>query len=134
MKLKSLLSASFLLSASLLLSASFLLAALAASAAAQGKTVEFRTGDAFHGPVKSARSEHATFTRVDGVLVEGPRRLSVVSTYTPDGKRREYEGYAPDGAVSVRRVFVYDDSGNEVEQSVFDGKGQLQTRVVRRPA
>ncbi|HEX6185323.1 MAG TPA: hypothetical protein VFZ44_15670, partial [Pyrinomonadaceae bacterium] len=46
----------------------------------------------------------------------------------------EYEGYAPDGAVSVRRVFVYDDSGNEVEQSVFDGKGQLQTRVVRRPA
>ena len=117
-----------------LLSASLLLAALAASAAAQGKAVEFRTGDAFHGPVKSARIEHATFTRVDGVLVEGPRRLSVVSTYTPDGKRKEYEGYAPDGAVSVRRVFVYDDSGNEVEQSVFDGKGQLQTRVVRRPA
>lgn len=117
-----------------LLSASLLLACLAVTAAAQQRPLEYRQGDALRGPVKSARIEHADFSRVEGVLVEGPRRLSVVLNYTPDGRRKEYEGYSPDGAVSVRRVFVYDDSGNEVEQSVFDGKGRLQTRVVGRPA
>ena len=117
-----------------LLSASILLAALAAAASAQQKPLMFRQGDAFRGPVKSARIEHATFKRVDGVLVEGPRRLSVVSTYSPDGRRKEYEGYGPDGSVRTRYVHVYDDAGNEVELSMFDGKGDLQMRRVYHPA
>lgn len=117
-----------------LLPASLLLACLTAAGQAQQRPVHFRQGDAFRGPVKSARIEHASYSSVDGVLVEGPRRLSVVSNYTPDGRRKEYEGYAPDGALSVRRVYVYDDAGNETEQSVFDGKGNLQTKVVRHPA
>jgi antitoxin component YwqK of YwqJK toxin-antitoxin module len=110
-----------------------LLSALSLSASAQQKAVEFRQGDALRGPVRTARIEQATFSRVDGVLVEGPRRVVVVSTYTPDGKRKEYEGYAPDGTLRNRYVHVYDDAGNEVEMSVFDGAGKLQTKRVYRP-
>ena len=116
-----------------MLSAALLLAALSASASARQKTVEFRTGDAFSGPVKTARMEEARYGRVNGVLVEGPRRLVSVSAYTPDGKRREQESYRPDGSVGVRHVYVYDDAGNEIEMSVFDARG-LKMRVVYHPA
>lgn len=102
-----------------------LLFTLSLSAEARQRSIEFRQGDAFQGPVKSARIEQATFSRVDGRLVEGPRRLSVVSTYTPDGKRMEYVGYAPDGTLRQRFVHLYDDDGNEVETSSFDGAGKL---------
>jgi len=111
-----------------------LLACLAGAAAAQGKAVEIREGDAMRGPVKSVRVERAHYDRVGGQLVEGARRLVATSTYTPDGKRQEQENYAPSGVVSGRRVFVYDDAGNEIEHSLFDGKGDLQMRFVRRPA
>ena len=117
-----------------LLNASLLWAALAVSAAAQGKPVEFRTGDAMTGPVQSVRTEDARYGRVNGVLVEGPRRLSSLSTYTPDGKRREQTTYAPDGSVSRRYVHVYDDAGNEIEALVFDAKGGLQLRRVYIPS
>ena len=116
-----------------LLSAPLLLAALSA-AAAQTRTVEFRTGDAFSGPVRSARLEQSRYGRVNGVLVEGPRRLVAVDTYTPDGKRKEQESYAPDGRVLNRYVHVYDDAGNEVEMSWFGGDGGLRMRRVYRPA
>ncbi len=77
--------------------------------------------------------ERATFSRVDGQLIEGPRRLVSVSNYAPDGKRWEQESYAPDGSLRTRYVHVHDDAGNEVELSVFDGKGALQMRRVYRP-
>jgi hypothetical protein len=117
-----------------LLSAPLLLAALAAGINAQTKPVEFRQGDAFKGPVKSARIERAAVRRVDGALVEGPRRLVSVSNYAPDGRRQEHESYAADGSVRTRYVHVYDEAGNEVELSVFNGKGDLQMRRVYHPA
>ena len=115
-----------------LLPASLLLAALSASASARQRPVEARQGDALHGPVREARIEDATFSRVDGVLVEGPRRLSSVSTYTPDGKRKEQVGYAPGGELRSRNVRIYDDAGREVEVSISDGAGNLQTKIVYR--
>ena len=111
-----------------------LLFTLSLSASARQRSVEFRQGDALHGPIKSARLEHATYSRVDGRLVEGPRRLSVVNNYTPDGKRMEYAGYAPDGTLRQRYVRLYDDDGNEVEMSSFDGNGKLLMRRVYLPA
>ena len=111
-----------------------LLFALTLSAPARQRSVEFRQGDAMRGPVKSVRIEHAAFARADGRLVEGPRRLTVVSTYTPDGRRKEYEGYAPDGTLRQKYVYVYDDAGNEVEMSSFDVKGKLLTRRVSHPS
>ncbi|HEX7315480.1 MAG TPA: hypothetical protein VF297_16285 [Pyrinomonadaceae bacterium] len=111
-----------------------LLFTLSISASAQERSVEFRQGDALRGPVKSARIERATFGRVDGRLVEGTRSIVVVSNYTPDGKRKEYEGYAPDGTLIQRYVHIYDDNGNEVEVSSFDGGGKLLTKKVSRPS
>ena len=117
-----------------LLSALLLSLSLSAFASAQQRAVEFRQGDALKGPVRSARVERATFSKVDGVPVEGPRRLSSISSYTPDGKRQEQESYKPDGTLRNRYVHVYDDAGNEVEMSVFDGAGDLQMKKVYRPA
>jgi hypothetical protein len=108
--------------------------ALAPTASAQEMSVEFRQGDAFRGPVKSARIESAAFVRRDGQLVEGPRRLVSVINYAPDGKRREQETYAPDGKSVNKTVSVYDDAGNEVEMSMFDGRGELRMKRVYRPA
>lgn len=111
-----------------------LLFTLTLSVSAQQKSVEFRQGDAFRGPVRSARIERTIFSRVNGRLVEGPRSLVVVNNYTPDGKRMESEGYAPDGTLRDRSVHVYDDAGSEVEMSKFDGRGDLQMKRVYRPA
>ena len=117
-----------------LLSVLLLSSSLSTLAYGQQKAVDFRQGDAFRGPVRSARVERASFSRVDGRLVEGARQLVSVSSYAPDGKRREVEGYAPDGALRSRHVHAYDDAGNEVEMSAFDGAGKLQMRRVYRPA
>jgi hypothetical protein len=116
-----------------LLSALLLSFSLSILASGQERSVEFRQGDALRGPVKVARVERATFSRVDGRLVEGPRSLVVVSTYTPDGKRKEYEGYAPDGTLRQRYVYVYDDAGKQVEMSSFGGGGKLLMRKVSDP-
>ena len=117
-----------------LLPASLVLAALAATAGAQEKTVEYRQGDAFVGPVREARIETARFVRRDGVPVEGPRYLSVACSYTPDGRRMEYKGYAPDGSLRQRLVHVYDEAGNEIEKFWYEGDGGLRMRVVYNPA
>jgi hypothetical protein len=117
-----------------LLFAPLLLAALAAHAPAQQKTLEYRSGDALVGPVREARIETARFVRQDGALVEGPRWLGVVCTYTPDGRRMEYKGYAPDGSLRQRFVSVYDAAGNEVEKLSYEADGGLKVRIVYNPA
>ncbi|HEX8720476.1 MAG TPA: hypothetical protein VF736_07600 [Pyrinomonadaceae bacterium] len=117
-----------------LLLALLLPAALAAHAHAQQRTLEGRAGDSFVGPVREARMERALFVRQDGALVEGPRRLAAVCTYTPDGRRMEYKGYAPDGSLQQRFVHVYDDAGNEVEKFWYEADGTLKSRAVYNPA
>src|SRR5919198_5089306 len=109
------------------------LSASSGAGAQQKGFVEFRTGDAIVGHVKSVRIETALFSKVDGALVEGPRRLTVSVNYSPDGKRSEYEGYAPDGTLRQRYVHVYDDSGHLLEQSNYDGQNRLLSRFVFRP-
>ncbi|MET0650529.1 MAG: hypothetical protein ABW208_28295 [Pyrinomonadaceae bacterium] len=117
-----------------LLSALLLSLSLSVLASGQQRAVEFRQGDALRGSVRSARIEQGTFSRVDGALVEGTRRLSAVINYAPDGKRMEYEGYAPDGRLNSRYVHVWDDAGHEVEVSVFDGAGKPQLKRVHLPS
>lgn len=117
----------------LLLTLALTLTATAAAFAQQKGYVEFRTGDAVSGHVKSVRIETAEFSKAGGALVEGPRRLSVSVSYTPDGKRSVYEGYAPDGSLRQRYVHVYDDAGRQLEQSNYDGRGRLLSRFVYLP-
>jgi hypothetical protein len=113
--------------------ASLLLAAFAGAAPARQKALESRDGDVFKGPIKSVSIERADYSRVKGVLVEGPRRRTSFVSYAPDGKSREDVDYAPDGSVQDRFTHVYDDSGNELEMSWFDAKDDLKTRRVYIP-
>lgn len=99
---------------------------LASSIHARQKPLEVRVGDATTGPVESVRTEVADITvAADGRQSEGPRRLSQTKTYSPDGKRSETSFYGPDGSVRGRAVQVFDDRGNLVESSNFDGKDRL---------
>jgi len=100
------------------------------SAAAQQGRVEFRRGDAFHGPVKTVRMERAEFIMRDGEPVEGERRLVAVINYTPDGKRSEKESYLPDGKLRQKSVHVYDDGGDLVEEEHYDGEKALLSKKV----
>jgi antitoxin component YwqK of YwqJK toxin-antitoxin module len=102
----------------------------AASVSAQQRNVEFRTGDAFSGPVQSVRMERAFFSKLDGTTYEGPRCLVAVASYSPDGKRSEQQTLKDDGARGDRYVHLYDDSGNQLEQSNYDGQNNLLSRFV----
>lgn len=107
---------------------------LASSVDARQKPLEVRVGDATTGPVESVRTEVADITvGADGLPSEGPRRLSQTKTYSPDGRRSEMTVYDREGAVRVRTLQVYDDGGNLVETSSFDGRGvPLRKRVYAR--
>jgi hypothetical protein len=107
---------------------------LAPAAAAQ-QPLAFRVGDAMKGHVRSVRSEQAGFTRQDGVLVEGPRRLVALRSYSRDGRRVETESYMPDGSLRQKDVKLYDDQGNLVEETYYKGDGSLRNRniYVHRP-
>ncbi|MBC7930297.1 MAG: hypothetical protein H7Z38_06970 [Rubrivivax sp.] len=107
--------------------------AAATFAAAQQRNVEFRNGDALRGPVQSVRLERAYFFKLDGTTYEGPRRLVAAASYSPDGKRSEQVAYGKDGAQRNRYVHLYDDSGNQLEQSNYDGQNNLLSRFVYRP-
>lgn len=106
---------------------------LSAAALAQTGGLEHRNGDAFVGPVRTARMETAAYSKQDGAFVEGPRRLASTTSYSEDGKRSEQEQYAEDGTLRQRLVRVYDDAGRIIEQEIYDGHGDLQAKVVSRP-
>ena len=109
------------------------LALLAATAAsAQSGTPARPNGNPFNGYVRTARVEVAYYVKQDGVLVEGPRRLTATYAYSEDGKKGEYEVYAPDGTLRQRSVSVYDDAGRMIEHELYDGSGNLIAKVVHR--
>jgi hypothetical protein len=115
-----------------LLSMALTLAA-SASAFAQTGGVEVREGDMYVGPVREVRVETATYVKQDGVLVEGPRKLSYTQSCSEDGKRCESESYAAEGVTRWRSVHVYDDGGRVVETNLYSGHDTLTTRIVRKP-
>lgn len=103
---------------------------VAPPASAQQKRLEFRIGDALHGPIKTARLERTLVAVRDGEEVEGERQLLAVINYTPDGKRSETESYSPDGGLRERRVQVYDDGGNLVEDERRDAADRVLDKKV----
>jgi uncharacterized protein YxeA len=116
----------------LLLTLTLTLAA-SASVFAQSGGLERRDGDAFVGPVHTARIETAVYVKQDGALVEGPRRLSDSISYSEDGKRSEHEYYAEDGRLRRRYVHVFDDAGRLIEQEIYDGSNSLVAKIVSKP-
>jgi hypothetical protein len=116
-----------------LLTLTLVLAASVPAFAQQAGGLERRNGDVFVGPVRTARAETASYVKRDGELVEGPRKLAFAVSYSEDGKRRDWEDYAPDGTPRRRNVIVYDDAGRMVEQNYYSGHDQLVARIVRKP-
>lgn len=117
----------------LLLILTLALAASVPAFAQQAGRVEVRDGDDFVGPVHTVRVETATYVKRDGVLVEGPRKLSYTLSYSDDGKRREEETCAVEGRPRGRSVIIYDDAGRMVEWDVYSESGQLIAKHIRKP-
>ena len=117
----------------ILLTLTLTAAASLSASAQQAGGLERRNGDAFVGPVQTVRAETASYVKRDGELVEGPRRLSFAVSYSEDGKRREWEDYAADGAPLRRNVIVYDDAGRMVEQYYYGGHDQPIARIISKP-
>ena len=104
-----------------------------AHAFAQSGGLERRVGDALVGPVREARIETANYVRRGGELVEEPRHVSSIVSYTPDGKRCDQREYADDGATLIKRfVQVYDDAGRVAEHETYDWRDRLLEKVVFR--
>lgn len=104
-----------------------------ALARAQAGGIERRDGDAFAGPVRSARIETALFVKQGDVFVEGPRRLLAAVSYSPDGKRRIYDDFFEEGMLRQRIVEVYDSAGRVLERLVYDERDELLKRLVYKP-
>ena len=115
----------------LLLSMALTLAA-SASAFAQAGGIEVREGDMFVGPVRTVRVETASYVKRDGLLIEGPRKLSYTYSYSEDGKRIKYENYAVEG-MPRRYVSIHDDAGRRVEYSVYSDGDRLIAKNIRKP-
>jgi antitoxin component YwqK of YwqJK toxin-antitoxin module len=82
-----------------------------------------------YGPVHTIRDERVTFTRENGVPVEGPKVLVLTITYSEDGTKQERTFYGPPGVV-IRAVDIFDPDGRILETSNFSRSDVLNNRVV----
>ncbi|MBD0373023.1 MAG: hypothetical protein ICV60_19435 [Pyrinomonadaceae bacterium] len=97
---------------------------------AEAQSSQFRTGDAFKGPVRSARIERAKIFQENGENKEGPRVLVVAISYAPDWSWMENVGYRPDGSVNQKIVTTYNTNGDQTSISKFTGDGKLSLKIV----
>jgi hypothetical protein len=92
----------------------------------QGQPI--RVGDAFRGLIKEVRSETVQVRIEQGVLVEGPRRLTQIVTYSADGLRRETVSY--NGTIQRgKTIETYLPGGNRESISVYDAEGTLISKI-----
>lgn len=82
---------------------------------------------ALKGPVKSARTETATFVLKDGQWVEGPRQLEMTVEFAEDGNRTEVAFYR-EGKLARRIEDKYDKDGRQIEYLNYDGAGNMWLR------
>ena len=104
-----------------------LIALLSAVGHAQNRTMADAT-HAIKGPVKTFRTEVATFVSKDGEHVEGPRVLREEAWFNTDGNRTDYHLYA-NGVLSRRIVMKYE-GRRMIECINYDGAGQAYLRIV----
>jgi hypothetical protein len=109
--------------------ATLLTIAMTGAAGAQQKRTVIRVGDAFHGPVKTVRTELVRLTVNGDSVTEGSRALVQVMKYTPDGLTRETESYYPNGSLRQKTIEKFYPSGNRESYSVFDVNGNLVSKT-----
>jgi hypothetical protein len=75
--------------------------------------------DGLKGSVRRVRTESAKLELQGGSLVEGPRRLLEITTYSPRGDRVENVSY-PSSDLVGKEEYKYDDKGNIIEMTLRD--------------
>ena len=84
---------------------------------------------AIKGPVRTFKTEVATFVQKDGNYVEGPRVIQSEAFFNTDGNRTDYYIYNQRG-VLVRRIEMKFDGRRMTECINYDGGGRPYLRIV----
>lgn len=79
------------------------------------------------GPVRTVRTEVATFVLKGGVYVEGPRVLRMTIEFNEDGNRTDLRLYDDQGLLS-RRIGMRFEGRRLIESLNYDGKGNIWLR------
>ena len=96
--------------------------------AQQATAVMTRVGDTFRGHIQQVRTENVSIRFKNGEIVEGPRILTNVVSYSEDGRRRELKAYAR-GSLQKRTVETFLPGGQLESISVDNGDGIFVSRV-----
>jgi hypothetical protein len=94
---------------------------------AQTRGMAYNT-HALQGPVRSFRTEIATFVLKDGNYVEGPRVVREEAMFNTDGNRTDYYIYAK--GILSRRIEMKFDGRTMTECINYNGAGQAYLRIV----
>lgn len=105
----------------------FVALVLGGASAASGQTLN-HCGQIFEGRVRGVRVEKAQYEKVGDEWVEGPRRLSEVSTYREDRLWSEQTIYDDAGNASNIYVRICYENGRYAEIAHYDGVRSLHTR------
>jgi len=84
---------------------------------------------ALRGPVRTFRTEVATFALKDGNYVEGPRVVQMEASFNTDGNRTDLYLYNDQGILS-RRIEMKFDGQKMTECINYDGLGKIWLRIV----
>jgi antitoxin component YwqK of YwqJK toxin-antitoxin module len=106
-----------------------LLAVSSALAHAQNRS-DAEATYALKGPVRTFRTEIATFVLKDGSYVEGPRVPQMEASFNEDGNRTDFRMYDQNG-VFVRRIAMKFDGPRMTEAINYDGAGNMWLRTVQ---
>jgi hypothetical protein len=110
---------------------------------------------ALAGPVRTVRTEAATFVMKDGNYVEGPRVLQMTISFNEDGNRTdlglydeagklsrriesrlegrrliEFLNYDGSGRMWLRGTSLYDEEGQIKEKATYNGDGSLRSKTL----
>ena len=111
-----------------LVTLTFILALTTAVASAQERTMADATY-ALKGPVRSFRTEVASYVLKDGNYVEGPHVVQMEASFNTDGNRTDLYLYNQQGILS-RRIEMKFDGRRMTEAINYDGAGHMWLRQV----
>jgi len=107
----------------------FLIALTLTLASAVADAQDTETTYALKGPVRSFRTEVATFVLKDGNWVEGPRVVQMEASFNTDGNRTDLYIYNQQG-ILCRRIEMKFDGKRMTEAINYDGAGNVWLRQV----
>src|SRR5215203_7525390 len=84
---------------------------------------------ALKGPVRTFRTEVATFVLKDGNYVEGPRVVQMEASFNTDGNRTDLYMYDAKGILG-RRIEMKFEGPRMIEAINYDGAGNIWLRTV----